>query len=151
MTTRSPPFRMATLMLALVALAPPGAAADKAGDIVARAEQAASLARESELRGWVAAGRAEATATRARETARQARELEAGEFSTLVFESDRCVGQVFNGDPHGLGVWHFDDGTRYEGEFMDGDFHGLGALFLPGDDSYSSRYEGEFVADLPHG
>lgn len=150
-TTCPQPCRVTTFALALVVLAPLWSAADETDDIVARAEQAASLGRDSELRGWVAAGRAEATAARARDSARRARELEAGEVSNFVFESDRYVGQAIDGEPHGLGVWYFDDGTRYEGEFVNGAFHGLGILFLPGDDSYNSRYEGEFVSGVAQG
>ncbi len=142
---------MATFTLALVALVPLWSVADEAEDIVARADAAASLARESELRGWAAAGRAEAAAARARDAARQALELEAEEVRTFAFESDRYVGQAVDDEPHGLGVWYFDDGTRYEGEFVNGTFHGLGVLFLPGDDSYNSRYEGEFVSSVPQG
>ena len=145
------PFRMATFALALAVSMPLWSVADETDDIVARAEQAASLARESELRGWAAAGRAEATAARARDSARRARELEAAEVSTFVFEGDRYVGQAVDGEPHGLGVWYFDDGTRYEGEFVDGALQGLGVLFLPGDDRYNSRYEGEFVSSVPQG
>ena len=142
---------MAGFALALVVFAPLWPAADETEDIVARAEQVASLAREAELGGWAAAGRAEASAAQARDAARQARELEAPEVSTLVFESDRYQGQAIDSEPHGLGVWYFDDGARYEGEFVDGAFHGLGVLFLPGDDSYNSRYEGEFVSSVPQG
>ena len=143
--------RRQSLLIALFALAAPWAVADEAGDIISRAEQAASAARESEFQGWIAAGRAEAAAARARAAARRARELEAGEVSTVEFESGRFVGQIINGDPHGLGVWHIDDETRYEGELVDGAMHGLGVLFLPGDDRYNSRYEGEFAEDVPEG
>ena len=142
---------MAGFTLALVALAPLWSAADDTADMVARAEQAASLAGEAETRGWAAAGRAEARAAQARDSARQARELEADGVSTFVIENDRYVGQADDGEPHGLCVWYFDDGTRYEGEFVDGVFHGLGVLFLPGDDIYNSRYEGEFVSSVPQG
>ena len=142
---------MAGFTLALVALAPLWSAADDTADMVARAEQAASLAGEAETRGWAAAGRAEARAAQARDSARQARELEADGVSTFVIENDRYVGQADDGEPHGLGVWYFDDGTRYEGEFVDGVFHGLGVLFLPGDDIYNNRYEGEFVSSVPQG
>ena len=137
--------------LALVALAPVFSLADDSQDIVARTQEAASLARDAELRGWAAAGRAEAKAARARDLARQARELEAVEASIFVFDDDRYVGEALEGEPNGLGVWYFDDGSRYEGEFVNRAFHGLGVLVLRGTDGYDSRYEGEFVADTPHG
>ena len=54
--------------------------------------------------------------------------------------SDTYVGEFFNGNKHGKGVYTWLNGNRYEGQFEDDKFSGRGTLTTVS----GNRYEGEW-------
>ncbi len=59
-------------------------------------------------------------------------------------------GDLVNGEPHGQGVFSFNDGGRYEGSFVKGAFTGKGKMTYTFPTS-GYRYEGDFVNGNRHG
>ena len=120
--------------------------------LVARAEEAARLAREAAERGFEAERIAEEAAARAADAAQAARELPKGRIEHIAYEGGDYYGEVRKGEAEGLGVFTFHTGTRYEGEFRNGLYDGYGVVFfLDGDDWHGDRFEGQFAGDTAQG
>ena len=133
------------------ARAPTGAGADDAA-LVARAEAAASQAREAAERGYEAERLAENAAARAIAAAEKARNLPGDRIEHIAYDTGDYYGEVRRGDADGLGVFTFHTGTRYEGEFRNGRYHGYGVVhFLDQDAWHGDRFEGQFVDDTAQG
>lgn len=143
-------FLIALALLAATTPFQPSLADD--GTIVARAEDAARLAREASDRGLEAERLAEDAAQRAVELAEQARDLPRGRIEHIAYDGGDYYGEVRKGEADGLGVFTYHTGSRYEGEFRDGFFHGYGVVyFLDHDDWHGDRFEGQFVSDTAEG
>ena len=52
----------------------------------------------------------------------------------------KYVGQIKNGEPHGYGVFTYQNGERYEGEWKDGKRHGKGKYL----DEDGREFKGEW-------
>lgn len=57
------------------------------------------------------------------------------------------IGEEQNGVPNGFGVYHYDDGSVYEGNFKDGIFEGTGRLV----DRLGNEYIGDFKNGMLNG
>ena len=144
------PLLLLSLAL-LVVSAAWGVRADDAA-LVARAEEAARLARDAAERGYDAERLAEDAAARAIEAAEAARALPKGSIEHIAYEGGDYYGEVRKGEAEGLGVFTFHTGTRYEGEFHNGLYHGYGIVyFLDNDEWHGDRFEGQFSGDTAQG
>ena len=73
-----------------------------------------------------------------------------GKMKSVTVNSGKEVkydGQIKNGEPNGIGIISYKDGTNYEGEWKDGKYNGQGTYTL----SNGEIYEGEWKNGERHG
>jgi len=71
-----------------------------------------------------------------------------GEESSFEFANgDRYIGEVRNGEMHGIGTYYFACGDLYHGYFVNGSRDGIGIYTH----SNGCQYQGEFCEGIPNG